>query len=109
MLNGFKKFISENNLIKTDERILLAVSGGIDSMVMAHLFLQVGYTTGIIHCNFSLRAGESDKDEDLVRKYAETHNIPFFTKRFETKAYAKKTGYLYRWQPGNSGMNGLKK
>jgi len=72
MLNGFRKFISENNLIKTDEKILLAVSGGIDSMVMAHLFLQVGYNAGIIHCNFSLRAGESDKDEDLVRKYAES-------------------------------------
>ena len=54
MLNEFKEFISENNLIKPDEKILLAVSGGIDSMVMAHLFLQVGYTTGIIHCNFSL-------------------------------------------------------
>jgi len=92
MLNGFRKFISENNLIKTDEKILLAVSGGIDSMVMAHLFLQVGYNAGIIHCNFSLRAGESDKDEDLVRKYAESHNIPFFTKRFDTRAYAKKYG-----------------
>jgi len=92
MLNDFKKFISENNLIKTDEKILLAVSGGIDSMVMANLFLQAGYNSGIIHCNFSLRAGESDKDEDLVRKYAEYHNIPFFTKRFETKAYAKKNG-----------------
>ena len=92
MLNAFKKFISENNLIKPGERILLAVSGGIDSMVMAHLFLQLGYQTGIAHCNFSLRAKESDKDEQSVRKYAGDHNIPFFTIRFETKTYAKKNG-----------------
>jgi tRNA(Ile)-lysidine synthase len=92
MLSKFKKFISENKLIKTDEKILLAVSGGIDSMVMAHLFLQAGYKIGIVHCNFSLRAIESDWDEDLVRKYAESHNIPFFTTLFETKAFAKKNG-----------------
>jgi tRNA(Ile)-lysidine synthase len=92
MLNEFKKFISGNNLIKPDDKVLLAVSGGIDSMVMAHLFQQSGYFTGIVHCNFSLRAGESDKDEDMVRRYSEAHNIPFFTRRFETKAYAKRNG-----------------
>lgn len=92
MLNGFKKFISENNLIKPDDRILLAVSGGIDSMVMAHLFLKLGYETGIAHCNFSLRAKESDKDEESVRKYAGDNNIPFYSSHFETKTYAKKNG-----------------
>ncbi len=92
MLNEFKKFIAENNLIKPGDRILLAVSGGIDSMVMTHLFLQLGYETGIAHCNFSLRAGESDKDEEMVHKYASEQNIPFYSTRFETKAYAKKNG-----------------
>ena len=92
MLNEFKKFISENNLVKPGEKILLAVSGGIDSMVMTHLFLQLDNEIGIAHCNFTLRARESDKDEEIVRKYAADHNIPFYSSRFETKAFAKKNG-----------------
>jgi tRNA(Ile)-lysidine synthase len=90
MINEFKKFVAENNIIKPTGRILLAVSGGIDSMVMADLFLRSGYETGIAHCNFSLRAKESDKDEELVRKYAMDNNIPFFSIRFATKLYAKR-------------------
>jgi tRNA(Ile)-lysidine synthase len=92
MLLKFKKFISENKLISSNDRVLLAVSGGIDSMVMAHLFRQLGNETGIAHCNFSLRAGESNKDEELVRKYAGENTIPFFSIRFETKSFAKKNG-----------------
>ncbi|MBK7132355.1 MAG: tRNA lysidine(34) synthetase TilS [Bacteroidales bacterium] len=90
MLNDFKKFIAENNILNPDEKILLAVSGGIDSMVMAHLFIEMGYETGIMHCNFALRGRESDKDEEHVRKFAESHNIPFFAAHFDTKNYAKK-------------------
>ncbi len=90
MINEFKKFITENNLIKPGERILLAVSGGIDSMVMAHLFHHQKYNIGIAHCNFSLRDGESDKDEELVRQFANANNIPFYASRFETKKFAKE-------------------
>lgn len=90
MISGVSKFISENNLAKPADRILLAVSGGIDSMVMAHLFHMLNYKTGIAHCNFSLRGEESDKDEDLVRKFSLENNIPFYTIRFDTKAYAAK-------------------
>jgi tRNA(Ile)-lysidine synthase len=68
--------------------ILLAVSGGIDSMVMAHLFLKSGNRFAIAHCNFSLRGEESDADEDFVRTFAETHGIPFYTIRFDTNKYA---------------------
>jgi len=92
MIYEFKKFIKENIIIKPDKRILLAVSGGIDSMVMADLFLRSGYKIAIAHCNFSLRAKESDKDEELVRIYSDNHNIPFFSTRFETKLYAKNKG-----------------
>jgi tRNA(Ile)-lysidine synthase len=56
MIDEFKKFIAENNLIKPGDKILLAVSGGIDSMVMAHLFYQQDFKIGIAHCNFSLRS-----------------------------------------------------
>ena len=89
MLNRFKKFIKEHNLIKSNHRILLAVSGGIDSMVMSQLFLNTEFQTGIAHCNFALRGSESDKDEELVREYALKNNIPFFSKRFETKNHAE--------------------
>jgi len=92
MLNKFKKFIAEKNLIKQGDRILLAVSGGIDSMVMSHLFLQLENQKSIAHCNFSLRAGESDKDEELVREFARKHNIPFHTIKFETAAFAREEG-----------------
>jgi tRNA(Ile)-lysidine synthase len=90
MIEEFNKFIFENNLIKQGDKILLAVSGGIDSMVMAHLFLRRNHKEGIAHCNFSLRGQESDKDEELVRQFAADNNIPFYTIRFETKAYAKR-------------------
>jgi tRNA(Ile)-lysidine synthase len=90
MISEFKKFISDNNLITPGDKILLAVSGGIDSMVMTYLFHQLGYKFGIAHCNFSLRARESDKDEELVRQYASENNIQFHSTRFETKTYARK-------------------
>lgn len=92
MIDEFKKFIRENNLIKPGEKILLAVSGGIDSMSMTHLFLQSEYETGIAHCNFSLRGRESDKDEEMVKRYAGENRIPFYSTRFETITYAKKNG-----------------
>jgi len=92
MLNEFNRFIAENKLTESGEKILLAVSGGIDSMVMAHLFLKSGYETGIAHCNFSLRSTESDMDEDMVRQYALSRNIPFHTITFKTKSYSKKNG-----------------
>ena len=92
MVQRFRKFIAGNSLLKQDDRILLAVSGGIDSMVMTHLFLRSGYKAGIAHCNFSLRAEESDKDEELVAKFAAENNIEFHSIRFDTKAYAAETG-----------------
>jgi tRNA(Ile)-lysidine synthase len=93
MLNELKRFIGENNLIRPGDRILLAVSGGIDSMVMAHLFLELGYKTAIAHCNFGLRGKDSDKDEELVRSFADHYRIPFHTSHFETKVFAKQKGY----------------
>jgi tRNA(Ile)-lysidine synthase len=92
MLNEFNRFISDNGLISEGDTILMAVSGGIDSMVMAHLFLETGYKTAIAHCNFSLRGEESDKDEDLVREFASIHSIPFFTVKFNTKEYSRENG-----------------
>ncbi len=74
-------------------RILLAVSGGIDSMCMAHLFSRIFYSNfAIATVNFSLRGDESDGDEELVREWANERGITFYSNTFDTKAYAKSTG-----------------
>jgi tRNA(Ile)-lysidine synthase len=88
MQDRFSSYIAENNLVQAADRLLLAVSGGIDSMVMTQLFLQSGIYTGIAHCNFSLRGIESDKDEEMVRLFASENNIQFHSVRFSTKSYA---------------------
>ena len=92
MLLKFNKYIAENKLLKPGQKILLAVSGGIDSMVMTHLFRHAGVAIGIAHCNFSLRSDESDRDEEMVSKFALDNNIDFFTTRFDTKSYASENG-----------------
>jgi len=92
MVEEFRIYIEENNLISQSDRVLLAVSGGIDSMVMAHLFLSIGTDFGIAHCNFCLRGEESDRDEDFVKQFALSHNKPFFSKRFDTTGFASGKG-----------------
>ncbi len=92
MLDEFLKYIQENKIISKNNRILLAVSGGIDSMVMAHLFIKAGIKIGIAHCNFSLRGKESDLDEELVKELAQRNRIRFFSKRFATGDYARENG-----------------
>lgn len=89
MLQRFIDFINTNNLCKQDDHLLLAVSGGIDSMVMLHLFLAAGYHCAVAHCNFSLRGEESDGDEDFVRKVVTQKGLSFFFRRFDTLRYAK--------------------
>ncbi len=88
MLHKLKKYIADNALFSKEDNLLLAVSGGIDSMVMAHLFRQAGYNIAIAHCNFSLRGKESDEDEQLVATFAEKHKLRFFSIRFNTPDYA---------------------
>jgi tRNA(Ile)-lysidine synthase len=106
MIEEFRKFIGEHKLLGESDRILLAVSGGIDSMVMAQLFLSIGTNIGIAHCNFNLRGKESDKDEAFVKHFASENHIPFFTERFDTTGFATEKGISiqmaarelrYRW------------
>jgi len=92
MLNDFIKFIQEENLINHTDHTLLAVSGGLDSVVMARLFNQSGYQFGITHANFQLRGNESERDEDFVRALAAKYQVPIHVKRFETKSFARKKG-----------------
>src|SRR5436190_1141227 len=92
MLGPFKAFISDNDLFDVDDRIMLAVSGGLDSMVMVALFQQSAYKFGVAHCNFQLRGGESDQDEQFVKEFCHHAGVPFFSKRFDTKNYAAELG-----------------
>jgi tRNA(Ile)-lysidine synthase len=88
-LRSFLAFIERNNLFNADQKVLLAVSGGKDSVLMAHLFKQAGLNFGIAHCNFRLRAEESLRDEAFVKQLAKSLAVPLYHKDFDTKAYAK--------------------
>ena len=92
MLHLFQSHIRQNKLCKATDKILLAVSGGLDSMVMVHLFRQGGYHFSVAHCNFQLRGAESDGDEEFVKQKCGHFSIPFFTHRFETNNYATTNG-----------------
>lgn len=92
MLERFLQFINRHKLIDPHDRILLAVSGGIDSMVMCELFHQSGIRFDIAHCNFSLRGEESDGDELFVRNIAEKLKVSIHVKNFDTLAYAGNEG-----------------
>lgn len=89
---AFERYIDENGLVAPGERVLLAVSGGVDSMVMLSLFAESGRAAGVAHCNFRLRGAESDEDEVLVRDEAARYGLPFYNRRFETQAEMERTG-----------------
>jgi tRNA(Ile)-lysidine synthase len=86
------KILKQKNFLNQISKYLLAVSGGIDSMVMLHLFEKSGFDYGIVHCNFQLRGDESDQDEEFVRKQVLIHGVPSFFQRFDTEEYAQING-----------------
>ena len=89
MLLKFKKNILENFPSITSQKILLAASGGIDSMILADLFLKSNINFAVVHCNFKLRDASSDLDQKFVEEYCNQNNIPFFTTSFDTSAFSK--------------------
>lgn len=91
-LADFNTFIDNNHLLKNEDRVLLAVSGGVDSMAMAAMFLQSDRSFGVAHCNFQLRNNESDLDEALVASWCEENGVHFHSKRFATQEYASEHG-----------------
>ncbi|HRJ28142.1 MAG TPA: tRNA lysidine(34) synthetase TilS [Cyclobacteriaceae bacterium] len=92
VLEQFLNHIEKHKLFEKESKVLLAVSGGLDSMVMMQLFGEAGIPIGVAHCNFQLRGNESDEDEQFVRSYCEKFNLPFFLRRFETQKYAQENG-----------------
>ena len=92
LLDEFEKYVADNELFTHDDKILLTVSGGVDSMVLMSLTAAAGYKFGVAHCNFQLRGKESDEDELLVEHEAKRLGVEFFNKRFDTTAEMERTG-----------------
>ena len=120
MLKEFKSFVEKYNLINKDDRVLLALSGGVDSMVLAELLILLSRNDAetqrrkelvaepveaptansqqptascklsFAHCNFHLRGDDSNRDEKFVTDFAKENNIPIFIKHFDTEKYAKE-------------------
>jgi len=87
-LTQFQDFIEQHKLFNQGNRILLAVSGGKDSVLMLHLFKAIGVEIGVAHCNFNLRADEAQRDENFVKMLAASLSLPFYVTQFDTKKYA---------------------
>src|SRR5205085_1534388 len=85
---NFLEFISKKKLVNTGDKILLTVSGGLDSSVMTHLFSKTDFDFGIAHCNFSLRGIESDGDAEFAESLSKKYKKPFHLKLFETQIFA---------------------
>lgn len=92
MQEKFLGFIQTEKLFEKSERILLGISGGVDSMVMLSLLMRSGYQVAVAHCNFGLREEESDNDQLFVKRECQKNNIPFHTKHFDTLNYSKERG-----------------
>ena len=90
MLTKFQHHIAQNFAQLKDKKLLLAVSGGIDSMVLLDLFYKLRFDICVVHCNFQLRGKESDGDEMLVREICQDSYIPYFIKKFDTLEFAKE-------------------
>jgi len=92
MLPELKHYIAGECLFLVDDRLVLAVSGGCDSMVMLDLFRQLEYDFVVAHCNFKLRGAESDGDEVLMHDYCGKHGIELYVKTFDTCEFALQEG-----------------
>lgn len=92
MLKRLQTYIANEGLFENSDSLLLAVSGGLDSMVMLQLFQQLPYRFSVLHCNFHLRGAESDGDESFLKDYCAAHQLDLQVKHFHTKAYAKQEG-----------------
>jgi len=89
MLNKFQNHINQNFSFIKNKKLLLATSGGLDSMVMVDLFDKLPYEIAMAHCNFQLRGLESFEDQSFVQNYAENNEISLFVTQFDTENFAK--------------------
>ena len=90
MLATFTEHINTNFSFLKNKKLLVAISGGIDSVVLVYLLNQLNFDISLAHCNFQLRGEDSDLDEKFVKKLADQLQLPIFTKSFATPEFAKK-------------------
>lgn len=88
MLQKFKNHIEMNFPFLKGKKLLVACSGGVDSVVLTYLLKQLEFEIALAHCNFSLRGKESDTDEMFVIGLARKFEIPVFAETFDTHKYA---------------------
>lgn len=89
MLQDFQIHIEKNFPFLKNKKLLVAISGGIDSVVLSHLLKELQQNITLAHCNFKLRESESDLDEEFVIDFARTINAQVYTKKFNTESIAK--------------------
>ena len=89
MIQKFKSNIAKNQLFNKKDKLLLAISGGTDSVALVYLLKNSGYTFGLAHCNFKLRGKESDADEAFCKELADKLGVVFYSTQFDTKRYCK--------------------
>lgn len=92
MLEGFRRFVDRKELFSKGGKILAAVSGGLDSMVMANLLKWSGYNFSVAHVNFMLRGSASDGDQELVKQWCADQGIEFFSTNLDAATHASEKG-----------------
>ena len=88
LVKKVKEFIEKEDLFSKQDKILVALSGGADSVALTRILITLGYHCEAAHCNFELRGEESDRDEDFVRNFCRSLNIKCHSIHFETRRYA---------------------
>lgn len=88
LMKKVKEFIEKEDLFSKQDKILVALSGGADSVALTRILITLGYHCEAAHCNFELRGEESDRDEDFVRNFCRSLNIKCHSIHFETRRYA---------------------
>ena len=88
MLEKVREYIQKENLILHNTKVIVGLSGGMDSMVLLDILTLLGYSCLAAHCNFHLRGEESNRDEIFVKKWCKSIDIPFTSINFDTNQYA---------------------
>ncbi|MEL7340309.1 MAG: ATP-binding protein, partial [Bacteroidota bacterium] len=81
--------ITLQKLLTREDKVLVAISGGPDSVLLAYTLHQLGYSIGLAHFNYQLRGADSEADEQLVSRYSQEWQVPLYIQRGDPKAYGK--------------------